>query len=64
MGGTLSDVMFEYRILWIQAFIYFVIAFLVYRYQIIQARLHALERLEFLKHKKVARMTEEAEDNG
>ena len=62
MGATLSDIMLEYRILWIQAFVYFVIAFLVYRYQIAQARLHALERLEFLKHKKASKMAEEVDE--
>ena len=43
MGASLGDVLFEYHILWIQMLVYFVIACLVYRYQIIQARLHALQ---------------------
>jgi len=34
MGGTLSDVLPEYNLLWIQATVYFILACLVYRYQI------------------------------
>ncbi len=56
MGGTLSDVLLEYRVLWIQVAVYFFIACLVYRYQIQQARRHALERLEFLKNKRRDRL--------
>ena len=52
MGGTLSDVLFEYRALWTLVFLYFLIACLVYRFQIRLARQHALERLEYLKHKR------------
>ncbi len=52
MGGTLSDVLLEYRVLWLLVFAYFLVACLVYRYQIRLARRHALERLEFLKNKR------------
>ena len=52
MGGTLSDVLTEYRALWLQVLCYFFVACVVYRYQIQQARHHALERLEFLKNKR------------
>ena len=45
MGATLSDVLPEYRILWLQTLIYFVLACLVYRYQIILARRDAADRL-------------------
>ena len=38
MGGTLSDVMSEYRVLWIQALAYFILAALIYRRAIKQAR--------------------------
>lgn len=55
MGGTLSDVLPEYRILWLQACAYFTVAFFVYRYQIAQARQHAMERLSFLKHKRATK---------
>ena len=52
MGATLNDVASEYRILWIQAGVYFCVACAVYRFQILQARKYALERLEFLRHKR------------
>lgn len=58
MGADVSDVMPELRILWIQAFCYFVLALCVYRFQIYQARVHAMERLKYLKHKREAQMTE------
>ena len=52
MGATLHDVASEYRILWIQAGVYFCVACAVYRFQILQARKYALERLDFLRHKR------------
>ena len=51
MGGTLSDVMFEYRIIWLQALLYFIITCVVYRHQIILSRHHALERLDRIGRK-------------
>ena len=57
MGGTLSDVLFEYRVLWIQVLAYFFLACAVYRFQIVQSRKHALERLNFLKRKRVTALT-------
>ncbi len=38
MGALLADVAFEYKMLWVQAGIYFITACLVYRYQIIHCR--------------------------
>jgi ABC-2 type transport system permease protein len=55
MGGTLGDVLMEYHVLWIQVLVYFVIACLVYRYQIIQARLHIVERYELMKQQRSAK---------
>jgi ABC-2 type transport system permease protein len=49
MGATLSDIQQEYQALWIQATVYFFISCLVYRYQIINARRHAIERLDKMK---------------
>ena len=46
MGATLSDVGFEYRMLWIQVLVYFFLTCAVYRYQIISAHRHAVERIE------------------
>ena len=34
MGATLGDVLLEYHVLWLQTLVYFVLACLVYRYQI------------------------------
>ena len=56
MGADLSDVVPEFRILWIQAICYFVLTIALYRFQIYQARKRALERLHFLRHKRVAKM--------
>ena len=61
MGATLYDVLTEYRILWIQAGAYFLLAVAVYRYQILRARRYAKERLMFLKHNREARMKEVAD---
>ena len=43
MGGTLSDVLTEYRILWCHVVVYFIVACLVYRRQVNLARQHAAE---------------------
>lgn len=43
MGGTLSDVLTEYRILWCQVVLYFIVSCLVYRHQVNLAREHAAE---------------------
>ena len=51
MGGTLGDVMLEYRMLWLQAITYFLIAAIVYRHQVVLSRQHALERLERIGRK-------------
>ena len=51
MGATLSDVVLEYRLLWLQAFLYFVVACLVYRHQIVISRRNALERLDRIGRK-------------
>ena len=54
MGATLGDTLYEYHALWLQVFCYFLVACLVYRYQIILARRHAHERLEYMKHRRAA----------
>jgi ABC-2 type transport system permease protein len=59
MGATLNDVATEYRILWIHVAAYFAVACLVYRFQIYQSRKHAMERLEFLRHKRQEKETSE-----
>ena len=55
MGTSLNDVSMELRILWIQAFVYFVMAISVYTFQIYLTRTNAMERLKFLRHNREAR---------
>lgn len=47
-GATLSEVMHEYHTLWIQAGVYFVLALIIYRFQIIRSRRSLSEDLEEL----------------
>ena len=51
MGATLTDIRSEYQMLWLQVIIYFFATCAVYRYQIIQSRRHAVERLNTIKAK-------------
>ncbi len=55
MGATLQDVIWEYRLLWIQTACYFLLTIAVYRFQIYRSRHQAMERLRFLKHNREAR---------
>ena len=52
MGATLDDITLEYSILWLHAIIYFLLACLVYRYQIKRAEQDAHERLVMMREKK------------
>lgn len=49
MGATLNEVSFEYKMLWVQAGIYFITTCLVYRRQILMSRKHIVERHKELK---------------
>ena len=51
MGASLADVLSEFRILWVQAGAYFILACAVYRYQIHQARQDVRNRLAEKKEK-------------
>lgn len=57
MGATLPEVALEYRALWLQTGIYFLTTCLVYRYQIILSRRHAIERLRMFKQRKLSTKT-------
>lgn len=57
MGATLPEVALEYRALWLQTGIYFLTTCLVYRYQIILSRRHAIERLRMFKQRKLTTKT-------
>ena len=46
MGATLADVKIEYQALWLQTIAYFIVTCVVYRFQIIAARRHAIERMK------------------
>ena len=61
MGATLSDIMPEYQVLWIQTAVYFVLACLVYRYQIHLTRQTIRDRLATAKEKKMERKAAEHE---
>ena len=50
MGARLDDVLLEYQVLWVQGLVYFIIACLVYRYQIFLARQDARDRLSEMKN--------------
>ena len=51
-GATLSEVAFEYKLLWIQAGIYFITACIIYRYQIIRSRKLILKQYRYMKMQK------------
>ena len=51
MGGTLSDVMDEYHVVWVQTVVYFILACLVYRFQIHLTRQCVRDRLRRMKGK-------------
>lgn len=53
MAATLSDVLTEYRVLWLQVLVYFVLACLVYRYQILLMRRHIFDRLQDMRKRKM-----------
>ena len=50
MGATLNDVRNEYIWLWIQVIVYFFATCAVYKYQLISARRHAIERMTLIKN--------------
>ena len=49
MGATLGEVILEYQMLWVQAVVYFILASLVYRYQIHLMRETVRHRLAKMK---------------
>ena len=52
MGATLSEISFEYKALWLQTGVYFITTCLVYRWQVIRSRKHAIDRYKELKKKR------------
>ena len=51
MGCSLSDILLEYQILWVQTVVYFILACLVYRYQIHLTRQAVRDRVARMKAK-------------
>lgn len=49
MGATIDDILPEVRALWIQATVYFVSTCFVYRFQIINARKHAISHYQMIQ---------------
>ena len=50
-GATLNEVVHEYHTLWIQAGIYFVLALVIYRFQIIRSRKMIIKQHRYMKMK-------------
>lgn len=53
MGATLNEVSFEYKALWFQTGIYFIITCLVYRWQIIKSRRHIIDAYKGAKERQL-----------
>lgn len=50
-GATLNEVAHEYRVLWIQAGVYFLLACIIYRFQIIRSRKLIIKQYRYMKMK-------------
>jgi ABC-2 type transport system permease protein len=57
MGATLTDVLPEYYVLYVQALVYFLLACIVYRYQKKMSRKEIRARLSNLKRQSITKMT-------
>ena len=57
MGATLTDVLPEYYVLYVQALVYFLLACIVYRYQKKMSRKQIRARLSKLKRQSITKMT-------
>lgn len=51
-GATLSEVAHEFRVLWVQAGVYFILACIVYRYQIIRCRKLIIQQYQYMKERR------------
>ena len=56
MGASISDVAFELRCLWIQVAFYLGTACIVYGHQLRTTKMHAAERLDYLRKKRDVRL--------
>lgn len=48
-GATLNEVAHEYRTLWVQAGVYFITSFMIYRYQIMRSRKLIIKQYRYMK---------------
>ena len=48
-GASLHEVAHEYRVLWIQAGVYFILSCIIYRYQIIRSRKMIIKQYRYMK---------------
>lgn len=61
-GATLNEVSTPYRVLWIQAGVYFIATCLIYRYQIIRGRRLLIKRHRELKRRRMSRLKTKSND--
>lgn len=52
-GATLNEVAHEYHTLWVQAGVYFILACIIYRYQILRSRKMIIKQYRYMKMKKL-----------
>ena len=52
-GASLHEVAHEYRVLWIQAGVYFILSCIIYRYQIIRSRKMIIKQYQYMKMRRM-----------
>ena len=57
-GGGGHEVAHEYRVLWIQAGVYFILSCIIYRYQIIRSRKMIIKQYRYMKMRRMLRERE------
>ena len=57
-GVSLHEVAHEYRVLWIQAGVYFILSCIIYRYQIIRSRKMIIKQYRYMKMRRMLRERE------
>ena len=57
-GASLHEVAHEYRVLWIQAGVYFILSCIIYRYQIIRSRKMIIKQYRYMKMRRMLRERE------
>lgn len=57
-GASLHEVAHEYRVLWIQAGVYFILSCIIYRYQIMRSRKMIIKQYRYMKMRRMLRERE------